>query len=177
MGYLLASPIRRLYQNPEKIVEPYVKSGMTVLEVGPGMGFFTLPMARIVGENGLIICTDIQEKMLIELSRRTKRAGLAKQVTTRLATADSLGVNDFSGQVDFTLAFAVVHEVPNHEMLFGDIHKSMKAKGVLLICEPTGHVTPEEFEKMVTLTKSVRFEELSRPNVKRSISILLKKRG
>jgi len=39
LGYLLASPIRRLWQKPEEILAPYVKSGMTVLEIGPGMPF------------------------------------------------------------------------------------------------------------------------------------------
>ena len=44
MDYLLASPLRKwLGQDPEKILRPYVHEGMTVLEPGPGMGFFTMP--------------------------------------------------------------------------------------------------------------------------------------
>jgi ubiquinone/menaquinone biosynthesis C-methylase UbiE len=78
-GYLLANPLRRLLQKPEKIVSPYLRNGMTVLEIGPGMGFFTLPMARIVGASGRIICVDIQEKMIAGLMRRARRAGLADQ--------------------------------------------------------------------------------------------------
>ena len=46
LGYVLASPVRRLLQNPAEVVGPYVRPGMTVLEPGPGMGFFTLEMAR-----------------------------------------------------------------------------------------------------------------------------------
>ena len=48
-GYLLASPIRRWWQKPEELLAPYLREGMTVLEPGPGMGFFTLPMSRMVG--------------------------------------------------------------------------------------------------------------------------------
>lgn len=55
MGYLLLSPIRRWMQNPEKLLAPYIREGVTVLEPGPGMGFFTLPMARMTGESGRII--------------------------------------------------------------------------------------------------------------------------
>ena len=46
LGYLLASPLRRLMANPRKLLAPYVHEGMTVLEPGPGMGFFTLELAR-----------------------------------------------------------------------------------------------------------------------------------
>lgn len=53
MGYLLASRLRRWMEgDPTQILSPYVREGMTVLEPGPGMGFFTIPMARLVGERG-----------------------------------------------------------------------------------------------------------------------------
>jgi hypothetical protein len=50
LGYLLASPMRRWLENPTKLLAPYVQQGMTVLEPGPGMGFFTLEPARLVGQ-------------------------------------------------------------------------------------------------------------------------------
>jgi ubiquinone/menaquinone biosynthesis C-methylase UbiE len=175
LGYLLASPIRRLFENPEKIVEPYIKLGMTVLEVGPGMGFFTLPMARLVGEKGKIVCVDIQDKMLKGLNRRAKRAGLAERIITRLASADSLNISDFAGRVDSVILIAVVHEVPDQKKLFEDIHKSMKKDALILISEPKGHVTPESFAQMLDITKSLGFGEASRPVIKGSISVVLKK--
>jgi ubiquinone/menaquinone biosynthesis C-methylase UbiE len=175
MGYLLASPIRRLFENPEKIVEPYVKSGMTVLEIGPGMGFFTLPMARMVGDQGKIICVDIQDKMLESLNRRAKRASLADRIVTRLATSDSLNISDFAGQVDSVILIAVVHEVPDQKKLFEQIHQAMKPDALMLISEPKGHVTAESFEKMLKITKSLGFGEVSRPVIKGGISVVLKK--
>ena len=38
VGYILASPVRKLWQNPGRILEPFVQPGMNVLEPGPGMG-------------------------------------------------------------------------------------------------------------------------------------------
>jgi ubiquinone/menaquinone biosynthesis C-methylase UbiE len=175
MGYLLASPIRKLYQNPKKILEPYIKSGMIVLEIGPGMGFFTLPMARMVGQNGKIVCPDIQEKMLKALTRRALRAGLENRIHTRLASTDSLNIDEFSGQVDFVLAFAVVHEIPNRESLFKQIYQSMKKGAQMLIAEPTGHVTEESFGKMLELTKRLGFVKVSTPKIRGSISVVMKK--
>ena len=52
VGYLLANPIRRMMQDPEELLRPYLWSGMTVLEPGPGMGFFTIPVAQMIGETG-----------------------------------------------------------------------------------------------------------------------------
>ena len=43
LGYFLASPIRKLVHDPRSILEAYVKSGMTALDIGCAMGFFSLP--------------------------------------------------------------------------------------------------------------------------------------
>lgn len=175
MGYLLASPIRRIFENPDKIIMPYVKSGMTVLEIGPGMGFFTIPMARMVGERGKIVSVDIQDKMLEGLNRRAKRAALAERIVTRLASPDSLNISDFAGQVDSVILIAVVHEVPDQKKLFEDIHKSMKKDSLMLISEPKGHVTLESFAQMLEITKSLGFSEVSKPVIKGGISVVLRK--
>src|ERR1022692_3696772 len=54
---------------PAKILAPYVCEGMTVLEPGPGMGFFTLELARRVGASGRVVAVDIQPRMLDRLKR------------------------------------------------------------------------------------------------------------
>jgi tRNA A58 N-methylase Trm61 len=152
-----------------------MKPGMTVLEIGPGMGFFSIPMANLVGSNGKIICPDIQEKMLKSLARRAHRAGLENRILTRLASKDSLNIDEFTGQVDFVLAFAVVHEIPDQENLFHQIHQAMKKDSTLLIAEPTGHVKSDAFEKMLEIARRLGFEKVSTPTIRGSISVLLRK--
>ena len=83
VGYFLISPIRRWLQDPEKILSPYINEGMTVLDIGPGMGFFTIPAARMVGESGKVIAVDVQEKMLTVLRKRAEKAGVAGRVVTK----------------------------------------------------------------------------------------------
>lgn len=80
LGYLLASPLRRLMANPRKLLEPYVHEGMTVLEPGPGMSFFTLELARLLGASGRVVALDIQSKMLDGLKRRLAKAGFLERV-------------------------------------------------------------------------------------------------
>jgi ubiquinone/menaquinone biosynthesis C-methylase UbiE len=174
-GYVLASPLRRLYQNPEKILSPYLKSDMKILEVGPGMGFFSLPMARKVGDHGRIYCIDLQEKMLQSLQRRALKSKLQGRIETRLCTENSLQIDDLAGSIDFALAFAVVHEVSDQHQLFAGIAHSLKKDGLLLISEPKGHVTEEEFERSLSQAYQEGLNLKKRPEIRGSHSAVLGK--
>src|SRR5690348_16519871 len=116
LGYFLASPVRRwLGQDPVKILSPYVREGMTVLEPGPGMGFFTLPLARMVGPTGRVIVVDLQPKMIANLKRRASKANLLERIDARVTSAETMGLGDIENTVDFALAFAIVTKCPDDE--------------------------------------------------------------
>lgn len=83
-----------LFQNPEKILAPHVRTGMRVLDVGYAMGFFSLPMARLVGPNGRVVCVDLQQKMLDSLTRRARRAQVLDRIEVRRCGTDSLSIED-----------------------------------------------------------------------------------
>jgi SAM-dependent methyltransferase len=139
LGYVLASPVRRLFQNPSELVAPYVDEGMMVLEPGCGMGFFSLELARRVGPSGRVVAVDLQPKMLAGLRRRAGRAGLLDRLDIRQVAEDRLGVADLNGQVGFVLAFYVVHELANPAGFFDEIRTAMSPTGKLLIVEPRAH--------------------------------------
>jgi SAM-dependent methyltransferase len=160
-------------ENPEELLRPYIREGMTVLEPGPGMGFFTLPMAALVGPSGRIVAVDIQDKMLDGLRRRAVKAGLLPRIETRLAKPDSMGVGDLKGTVDFVLAFAMVHEMPSAEVFFREIADALRPGGQVLLAEPTGHVKPEGFERELVAARAAGLEETGRPPVRRSLSAAL----
>lgn len=142
---LLVSPIRRWFDDPEKLLRPYVREGMTVVEPGPGMGFFTLPMARMVGTSGRVIAVDLQAKMLNGVRRRAASAGLLSRIELRQAQKDSLCVEDLRGNVDLVVAIHVVHEMPSDEAFFRQAAYILKPGGTLLLMEPRGHVKVEKF--------------------------------
>ncbi len=175
LGYLLACPIRRLLQKPEAIVGPYLKPGMTVLEVGPGMGFFTLPMARLMKDNGRVVALDIQPKMLAVLSKKAAKAGLAERVETRVVKEDSLGVSDLNGAVDFALLFAVVHEVPDSARLWKEVAASMKQNGMVLFSEPSGHVSEEGFARSLAEAARAGLQVVDRPVIRGGKTAVLKR--
>ncbi len=174
IGYLLVSPIRRWMQNPDELIAPYVMPGMTVLEPGPGMGFFTLPLAHR-GGSGRVIAVDIQPKMLDRLHRRATKAGLMQRIEPRLAKADSLGVGDLDGQVDFVLAAAVVHEMPSADTFFREAAMAMAPGARLLLAEPAGHVNEAKFAEELNSAAKAGLAVKSRPTVKRFHAALLAK--
>jgi SAM-dependent methyltransferase len=176
LGYLLINPLRRWAQNPEKLLASYVREGMTVLEPGPGMGFLTLPLARITGPTGRVIAVDIQPRMLESLRRRALKAGLLPRIDTRLAQPDSLGISDLKGAVDFVLAFFMVHEMPSWERFFSEAAATLKPGGLLLLVEPVGHVKPEKFQHELEAAKAAGFEATDRPAIRRSLAAVLRKR-
>jgi SAM-dependent methyltransferase len=161
--------------DPVKVLTPYVRKGMTVLEPGPGMGFFTLELGRLVGPSGQVVAVDIQPRMLSSLKRRAARAGLLERVDARLAAPDTLGVADLAGAVDFTLAFALVHELPAAGPFFAEIAKASKPGAGLLFAEPSGHVKVLDFEAELEAAIHAGFEVVERPAIRRSDTAFLRK--
>jgi ubiquinone/menaquinone biosynthesis C-methylase UbiE len=160
---------RKLLQDPYKILRPYIKKGDAVLDVGPGIGYFTLPLAEMVGGRGRVIAVDIQQKMLAAIKKRAQRAGMLPRVDFQLASSDSLGVKT---KVDFILAFWMVHEVPNKARFFAQLYSLLKKGGKFLMVEPKIHVTKAKFAQTVHLALKAGFTLGYSPNISLSKSAL-----
>jgi ubiquinone/menaquinone biosynthesis C-methylase UbiE len=149
---------------------------MTVLEPGPGMGFFTLEMARLVGPKGRVVAVDIQKQMLSTLGRRARRRGLDSRIELRLADASGMGTGNLARKVDFVLAFAVVHEMPDGRAFFKEAFASLRKGGKMLFAEPSNHIDEQEFTKSVEYARKAGFEVEGTPKLKSNHSALLTKR-
>ncbi len=175
IGYLLASPIRRLLHNPRVALQAFVKEGMLVIEPGPGMGFFTLELARLVGRSGKVVAVDIQPKMIEGLRRRAGRKGLLDRVETRLAKADSMGLGDLANTADFVLAFAMIHELPDAVRFLEEMHRVLKPGGKLLAAEPKGHVKAEDFAKLRVAAEHIGFKFGEGPAIRANWTAVLER--
>ncbi len=175
IGYLLLLPIRKLWQNPQKILSPYVNEGMTVLDVGSAMGYFSIPLAGMVGPGGKVICVDMQEKMLAVLRERALKAGVLDRIEPHLCAQNSLQLEKFAGNVDFALAFAMVHEVPDSKKLFQEIAAALKPHARLLVAEPSGHVKNKDFADTLCIAGESGFQVTAEPHIARSHAAILEK--
>lgn len=164
-GYVLLIPFRRLAQRPSRILRPYVREGMLVVEPGCGMGFFTLDLVRMVGPQGRVVAIDLQEKMLAGLRQRAERAGLGPRLETRLARRDRLGIGDLVGQVDLVLAFYMLHELAEPAAFFAEVGAALKPDGALLVAEPPLHVSRARFEAQLALAERAGLRVVERPRI------------
>jgi len=169
MCYTFDNPLRRLVHDPRKIVGPYLREGMTALDVGCGMGYFTIGMARLVGPSGRVIAVDLQQKMLDALKRRAERHGAADRVRLHRCEPDRLGIEE---PVDFILTFWMVHEAPDVPNLMQELRASLKPAGRYLLVEPRWHVPAPHFETTLSTAQEAGFTLLARPRVRLSRTAL-----
>jgi ubiquinone/menaquinone biosynthesis C-methylase UbiE len=167
----LDNSFRRWFHNPQKILEPYIRQGMSVLDLGCGPGVFTVELAKLVGESGKVVAADLQDGMLEIVGKKIKGTALEKRVLLHKCQETNIGQVD---KVDFILAFWMVHEVPDHDRLFEELKSILKSDGCLYIIEPKFHVNRTAFEKMTNRIKNRGFRIVERPRVFFSRAIILK---
>jgi len=169
-GYFIDNRVRRLFHNPEVILAPYVRPGMTVLDFGCGMGVFAIGMARLLGAEGQVIAVDLQQQMLDVLQKRATKAGVSELIHTHRCEPDCIGIE---GLIDFALAFYSVHEVPEPRLLFAEVHALLRDPGEFLIVEPIGHVGAAAFDNLVSQGVAAGFKVTDRPCIWFSRAALL----
>jgi ubiquinone/menaquinone biosynthesis C-methylase UbiE len=163
IAYLLASPLRRLFENPDRLVVPLVRPGHRVVELGPGLGYFTAPVARAVGPQGKVICVDIQEPMLRRLAKRMDKRGLHERVEARLCTADDFKLESERGRCDLALAIHVVHETPSVTATIRALATCLRPAGKLLLMEPPGHCKQELWQEEIAAAEAAGLSPIPHP--------------
>jgi ubiquinone/menaquinone biosynthesis C-methylase UbiE len=173
LTYTFDNPLRKLFQDPYKILSPYIHPGMCVGDVGCGMGYFTIPIAKLAGEAGYVQAVDVQHQQLKKVEKRAKKAGVLARIERTLAEENSLHLKP---ALDFILAFAVVHEIPSIEIFFREISESLKLGGKLLVAEPSHHVSKKAFAKELEMARQCGLKQIPDPPViKLSLCALLEK--
>jgi ubiquinone/menaquinone biosynthesis C-methylase UbiE len=170
--YSFDNPFRKWLHNPEAILGPYVRPGDTVIDIGAGMGYFTIPLAKLVGPAGHVTAIDVQGRMLAALTRRAERSGVSKIITPYLTGPDTLGPHS---PVQFILAFWMVHEVPDQQRFLAQIAHLLNSDGHLLIVEPLMHVPQKNFLYTLQAAQHAGFEIREIPKIRLSRSALLRR--
>jgi ubiquinone/menaquinone biosynthesis C-methylase UbiE len=140
MHYLGAPWLTREEREQEEDCETMVKAlnvqpGQTVCDMGCGNGFYTLMLAKLVGENGKVYAVDIQREMLGMLEARAKDEKVGN-VETVLGTLVDPKLPAKS--MDLVLLVDVYHEFSHPEQMLAAIRKSLKPKGRVALVEFRG---------------------------------------
>lgn len=121
---------RKWFQNPQKILAPYLKLGMKVLDIGCGPGFFSIEIAKMIGENGKVYSVDLQEGMLNIIKNKIAGTELESRIQLIKSSGDGFNIPE---KVDLILAFYMVHEVPDKENLFSLLKSFLNDNGKFLL--------------------------------------------
>lgn len=156
LAYTFETPFRYINQSPDKILKPFLKEGMTFLDLGSGMGFFSINAAKIVGCEGKVHSVDIQEKMLEVLSYNARKNKVEDIIKTHLIESNNINIDV---KADFALAMWMVHEVPDVKGFFEQVKGLLNHGANLLVIEPTFiHVSKKTVLEEIEIAKSVGFE-------------------
>lgn len=123
------NPLLPLFRNPYKLLRAAgLRSGQKVLEVGCGPGFFTIPAARLVGEEGFVYALDIHPLAISKVKKKIEREVLGN-VTPILANASDTGLPDQS--VDLAFLFGLRYVAGGLQGVISEVHRVLKPEGVL----------------------------------------------
>ncbi|HUT55706.1 MAG TPA: class I SAM-dependent methyltransferase [bacterium] len=172
LAYTFDNALRRLFQNPEAVVGPYLGEGMTALDLGCGMGFYSIAMARMVGPSGRVISVDLQREMLEIMQKRAGKRGLGGRITPVLCKVDDIVARD---QVDFALAMWMAHEVPDRGNFFRQVRGCLKDGARFLVAEPRFHISRGFVDAEIELAKECGLAVVEEPRVGLSHAVLLKR--
>ena len=170
LAFTFDNPLRKRIHPTDKILSPYLAAGMTAVDIGCGMGYFSIGMARLTGPNGRVISVDLQPEMLAGIVKRAQREGVSDIIQTRRCEPDDLGIDE---KIDFALAFWMAHETNNISKFFYQIKKVLGPEACLLITEPKFHVRRKNFEAELRTAHQAGFKVKERPTIAFSWAALL----
>ena len=123
------NPLLPIFRNPYKLLKTAgLKPGQKVLEVGCGPGFFTIPAAKIVGDEGVIYAVDVHPLAIKRVQKKIHREEM-KNVTPILANASNTGLPDRI--IDLAFLFGLRYIAGGLEDVISEIHRILKPEGLL----------------------------------------------
>jgi ubiquinone/menaquinone biosynthesis C-methylase UbiE len=169
-AFMLDNWVRKMLQNPKRIVGEYIQAGNTVIDLGCGPGFFSVQMAKMVGDKGHVIAVDLQEEMLAAVHKKAVREHVSQRMAFHRCGADSIGLKTGA---DFILAFYMLHETPDPRACLVELKDLLSADGRILIVEPRMHVSKKAFQAMLQDAEAVGLRIVELPRNKGGRSVLL----
>ncbi len=133
LANFIDNPLRRKIQPPEEMpLRHGIEPGMTVLEVGPGNGRYTVETARRVGSTGKVIAIDIEPKMIERVMQRARAEGVT-QIEAKVANMYNLPFED--GTFDAVYLITVISEIPEPERALREFYRVLSPAGTLAFSE------------------------------------------
>ena len=131
-GMLMGSKVRGWLMNPVKTLHGAgIQPGQSVLEVGCGTGFFTIPAAQIIGDEGCLVAMDALSDFIKQVSKKVQSTDLKN---VRVVKRDALNTGLDDTTIDTALLFGVLPwpALPLNRLL-PEMHRVLKPEGRLAV--------------------------------------------
>lgn len=131
-GFLMGSKARQWFMDPVKTLQGAdVQLAQTILEVGCGTGFFTIPVARMIGSQGHLVAMDASSGFLEVVTKKVKKANLNN---VHIAQRDALETGLETASIDKALLFGVIPFplLPLNKLL-PEMHRVIKPEGTMAV--------------------------------------------
>jgi ubiquinone/menaquinone biosynthesis C-methylase UbiE len=133
---LLLTPARRWLHPAREMLERFgIRPGDTVLELGPGPGYFTVEAARLTAARGRVVCLDVQPEMIALLRGRLAEHGVSN---ARPLVGDAARLPLASAVIDCAFLVTVLGEIPDRPAALAELRRVIRPGGVLAIVETLG---------------------------------------
>lgn len=154
-AFTLLIPIRNIFLSPKELIKRLaLKNNFRVLEIGPGPGYFSVSLAKLL-TYGKLDLLDIQQEMLDYAKKRIQKKGL-QNVDYHLGDGKSLKFSD--ELFDRILMVTVIGEVENQKNYLEEIHRILKNDGILSISELAGDPDKLSIKELTMLVEPVGFK-------------------
>jgi ubiquinone/menaquinone biosynthesis C-methylase UbiE len=133
MADFITNPGRRKVQPPdETAVRHGIQPGMTVLDIGPGNGTYTIAAAQRAGPDGKLFAIDIEPRMIERVVQNAAAAGV-ENIEARVADVYDMPFSDEF--FDVITMIAVIGEIPEPDRALMECYRVLKLSGILAISE------------------------------------------
>ena len=130
------NPLLPIFRNPYKLLRAAgLRQGQKVLEVGCGPGFFTIPAAKIVGEEGLIYAIDVNPFAIRRVKNKIAKERL-RNVKPSLTNASNTGLPESS--IDLAFLFGLRYVAGGLGNVLSEMYRILKPGGLLSFEKPRG---------------------------------------
>lgn len=128
-------PLRNVFLSPGRLIQRiHLQPDHSILEIGPGPGYFSVPIARKL-TSGKLVLADIQPEMLSKAKKRLLRRNLLN-VEYHILDGAHLPFADHS--YDTIILVTVLGEVENKDIYMREFHRILKKDGLLSVSEQAG---------------------------------------
>lgn len=133
LALILDNRWRRFLLRPAKMLDKVgIAKGMSVLELGPGPGFFTIEAAQRVGDAGKLCSLDIEPTMIAKVKEKVSKETVGN-VALMVGNGEYLPFKD--GNFDLAYLVSVLGEVPDKDRTLQELYRVLRLGGVLSISE------------------------------------------